>query len=79
MVSKPLDLAKSRPAETAMPIATVIAALISKAIGVEDTDTIFYIALLISFVPAAVTWIVELMKREPNGGTTYQRPSNRSP
>jgi hypothetical protein len=37
MVSKPFELAKSRPAETAMPIATVIAALIAKAVGVEDT------------------------------------------
>jgi hypothetical protein len=63
-VSTPLDIAKSRPAETAMPIATVIAALISKLVGVEDTDTIFYIALLISFVPAAVTWTVELMRRK---------------
>jgi len=79
MVSKPIDLAKSRPAETAMPIATVLAALIARLVGVEDTDTILYIALAISFVPAAVTWVVELMKREPNGGTTYQRPSNKSP
>lgn len=64
MVNTPLEIAKSRPAETAMPIATVIAALISKLVGVEDTDTIFYIALLISFVPAAVTWTVELMRRK---------------
>jgi hypothetical protein len=63
VVSTPLEIAKSRPAETAMPIATVIAALISKLVGVEDTDTIFYIALLVSFVPAAVTWTVELMRR----------------
>ncbi|HEY1249153.1 MAG TPA: hypothetical protein VGE97_09210 [Nitrososphaera sp.] len=63
MVSTPLELAKSRPAETAMPIATVIAALISKLVGVEDTDTIFYIALLVSFVPAAVTWTVELLRK----------------
>jgi len=62
--STPVEIVKSRPAETAMPIATVIAALISKALGVEDTDTIFYIALAISFVPAAVTWCVELMRRK---------------
>lgn len=65
---KPFQLAKSRPAETAMPIATVIAALIAKLLGVEDTDTILYLALALSFVPAAVTWVVELVrKREPNG------------
>jgi len=62
-MANPVEIAKTRPAETAMPIATVIAALISKALGVEDTDTIFYIALLVSFVPAAVTWTVDLMRK----------------
>jgi hypothetical protein len=65
-MSTPVEIVKTRPAETAMPIATVFAALISKAFGVEDTDTIFYIALAISFVPAAVTWTVDLMKRKSN-------------
>lgn len=64
-MSTPVELVKSRPAETAMPIATVFAALIAKLVGVEDTDTILYIALALSFVPAAVTWIVDL-KRKPN-------------
>jgi hypothetical protein len=66
-MSTPIEIAKSRPAETAMPIATVVAALISKLLGVEDTDTIFYLALVISFVPAAVTWCVELAKRKSDG------------
>ena len=57
-----------------MPIATVLAALIAKLAGVEDTDTIFYLAIALSFIPAAVTWVVELMRREPDG-TTLQRPS----
>ena len=73
------DLVKSRPAETAMPIATVLAALIARLLGVEDTDTILYLALALSFVPAGVTWIVELMKskKDPDsGGTTLQPPSN---
>ena len=77
-MSKPVELIKSRPAESAMPIATVLAALIAKLIGVEDTDTILYIALALSFVPAAVTWVVELMKRDKPHGTTYQPPSNKS-
>lgn len=72
----PVELAKSRPAEAAMPIATVFAALIAKLLGVEDTDTILYLALALSFVPAIVTWIVELMRRD-SGGTTLQRPSDR--
>ena len=71
------NIIKERPAESAMPIATVLAALIAKLAGVEDTDTILYIALALSFVPAIVTWIVELVRREPDG-TTLQRPSNRT-
>lgn len=74
-MANPIELAKRRPAETAMPIATVLAALIAKALGVEDTDTILYLALAISFVPAAVTWVVVLMRRDSDG-TTYQRPSS---
>lgn len=77
-MSKPVELVKSRPAETAMPIATVLAALIAKLVGVEDTDTILYLALALSFVPAAVTWTVELIKRGERHGTTYQPPSNKS-
>lgn len=76
-MSTPVDIVKSRPAEAAMPIATVLAALIAKLAGVEDTDTIFYIALALSFVPAVVTWIVELVKREPDG-TTFKSSSTRT-
>jgi len=56
----------NHPAETAMPIATVLAALIAKLVGVEDTDTILYLALALSFIPAAVTWVVNLV-RKPDG------------
>lgn len=56
------NIVQRHPTETAMPIATVIAALICKALGVEDTDTIFYIALIVAFVPAAITWIVNMIK-----------------
>jgi len=60
------DTVKNHPAETAMPIATVLAALIAKLAGVEDTDTILYLALALSFIPAAVTWVVNLV-RKPDG------------
>ena len=64
-----MSVVTNHPAETAMPIATVLAALIAKLLGVEDTDTILYIALALSFVPAGVTWVVELIKkREPDAG-----------
>jgi hypothetical protein len=73
-----MTLVKDHPAETAMPIATIFAALIARLLGVEDTDTILYLALALSFVPAAVTWIVELVKREPDGAAVQQpTPSSR--
>lgn len=71
-----VNLITNRPAETAMPIATVIAALIAKLAGVEDTDTILYLALALSFIPAAVTWVVELVKKREPDGTTIQPPGN---
>jgi hypothetical protein len=75
-MTTPVEIAKSRPAETAMPIATVIAALIARALGVEDTDTILYIALALSFVPAIVTWIVDLKDRKQSDGTTLHPPNS---
>lgn len=62
-MANPIEIAKHRPAETAMPIATVFAALIARLVGVEDTDTILYLALALSFVPAIVTWVVELVRK----------------
>ena len=50
------NIVQRHPAEAAMPIATVLAALIAKLAGVEDTDTILYLALALAFIPAAVTW-----------------------
>lgn len=76
-MANPIEVVKERPAETAMPLATVLAALICRLVGVEDTDTILYLALALSFVPAVVTWVVELVRRD-SGGTTYQPPSNTS-
>lgn len=80
-MANPVEIVKERPAESAMPIATVLAALLARILGVEDTDTILYMALALSFVPAAVTWVVELTRRKSNGtpGTTYERPSSGSP
>lgn len=76
-MASPIDVIKSRPAETAMPLATVLAALIARLVGVEDTDTILYLALALSFVPAAVTWVVELVrKKSDDSGTTLQPPSS---
>jgi hypothetical protein len=58
------NIIQRHPTEAAMPLATALAALIAAAIGVEDTDTILYLALVLSFIPAAVTWLV----------TTFRKP-----
>ena len=62
----PSQLVKDHPAETAMPLATALAALIGNLFGLEDTDTILYLALVLSFIPAVVTWIVNLRRHESN-------------
>ena len=59
----PAEIVKNRPAETATPIATAIAALVAKLLGVDDADTIIYLALVLSFVPAAVTWLVVTLRQ----------------
>ena len=69
----PVTLAKTRPAETAMPLATALAALICSIAGVEDTDTILYLAIVLSFVPAVVTWIVDMRGKQEKAKPTSLR------
>lgn len=57
-----IDTAKSRPAETATPVAMVIALLICKALGVTDAYTVGYVAIIVAFVPTAVTWTVHTIR-----------------
>lgn len=56
------NIVQRRPAEVATPPAMVIAILIAKGLGVEDPDTVGYIALGVAFVPAAVTWLVSTVR-----------------
>ena len=63
---QPTQLVKNHPAETAMPLATVLAALIASIFDFDNPDTIIYLALALSFIPAIVTWIVNLTKNEPD-------------
>lgn len=39
-----------------------VAMLIAKGVGVEDADTVAYIAVVVAFVPAAVTWLVGVIR-----------------
>jgi hypothetical protein len=56
------NLPGQRPAETAA-IAASIALLICKAAGVNDPDTLTAMAVVIGFIPAAVTWIVVTLRK----------------
>lgn len=56
------NIVKNRPAETATPVAMAVAMLIAKLIGVSDVDTVAYLAVVVAFVPAAVTWIVNTVR-----------------
>lgn len=56
------NVVKERPAETAAPVAMAVSMLIAKLLDVEDVDTIAYIAIVVAFVPAAVTWLVTLVR-----------------
>lgn len=58
------DVVKNRPAETAAPIATALAALVAKLLGVDDVDTVLYLAMALSFIPAAVTWLVVTLRQK---------------
>lgn len=63
-MNTPAEIIKSRPAETVTPIATAAAALVAKLFGVEDADTVIYLALVLSFVPAGVTWLVVTLRNK---------------
>lgn len=56
------NIVRRRPAETATPIAMVVAMLIAKLAGVEDAYTVGYIAIVVAFVPTAITWLVTLVR-----------------
>lgn len=48
---------KSRPAESA-GVAAAIAALVGRVAGIDDPDTLAYMAVAVGVIPAAVTLLV---------------------
>lgn len=62
MNKNPVDVAKRRPAETTGGIAMIAAMLVASLAGLDQTQTM-YLAVLFGFVPAAVTWGVELARK----------------
>ena len=63
------QLVKDHPAETAGPLAMALAFLIGELLDL-DAAVIGSLALVLSFVPALVTWIVNQRRAKPEGGTT---------
>lgn len=57
---------KNHPAETAGPLAMALAFLIGELVGVDESATVA-IAIVLSFVPAIVTWIVNLARGKEAG------------
>ena len=74
------NLPKKHPAETAGPLALALAYLLGQLFGWSD-ETILYLAIVLSFLPAVVTWIVNLVRdqkdlaeaRDRRSGTTLHK------
>lgn len=55
---------RSRPAES-FGVAGALSLLIARLLGVDDPDVIVSLAVVIGFLPAAVTWLVERFRPPP--------------
>lgn len=51
-----------RPAETTA-ITAALALLVARLLGVDDADTIAAIGIVIGFIPAIVTYVVNVTRR----------------
>ena len=51
----------NRPAETG-GVAAAVALLVSRVLGVDDVDTLTALAVVIGFIPSAITWVVEFRR-----------------
>jgi hypothetical protein len=56
------SLAERRPAETG-GVAGAVALLIVRAFGIDDPEVYFALGIVLGFVPAAITWVVNLTCR----------------
>lgn len=56
------NIVQQNPAEIATPVAMAAAVLIAKIAGVDEAETIGYIAILVSFVPTAIKFLVGLRR-----------------
>lgn len=61
-----MNLPARRPAETG-GVAGSVALLLAWALGVDDPAVIAAIGVLVGFLPAGITWLVEVMRHEAPG------------
>jgi hypothetical protein len=61
-----VKLAARRPAETG-GIAGAVALIIAAALGLDDATLIAAIGVVIGFLPAGITWLVEIIRHEAPG------------
>lgn len=57
------NIAQRRPTEVYSPVVIAVAGLIAKLLDVTDADTLIYMMVVLGFVPAAVTWLVTLVRK----------------
>lgn len=55
------NLAKRRPAETG-GAAGAVALLLARVLGVDDPDTVYAIGIVVGFLPAGITWLVDTVR-----------------
>jgi hypothetical protein len=61
MENQPNRFVRRRPAETG-GVAGALALIIARTAGLDDPNLIVALATVIGFAPAAVTWLVELVR-----------------
>jgi predicted peroxiredoxin len=65
-------VAKKRPTET-LTIAGAAAFVLARVFGVENDNTMTALAVVIGFLPAAITWLVHLFVAAPGGAAVTAR------
>lgn len=63
-----------RPAETG-GVAAAIALLVAHLLGVDDATVIVALAVVVGFVPAAITWLVVLFSHDTAAKTASKTAS----
>jgi hypothetical protein len=62
MTTSPKKIVQRRPAETG-GIAAAVALLVAHLVGVDDPTLVAALAVVVGFTPAAITWLVETIKK----------------